>query len=99
MNGGWTVRHTKTFYRELSRLPAAVRERIEAIAFGEAIQSDPLPLFSLACMREAKCEFPRGEGASATGEASRGPRLGIQHIEHLALPGVSEFSRGGLTHG
>jgi mRNA interferase RelE/StbE len=41
MNGRWTVRHTKTFYRELSRLPPAVREKIEAIAFGEAIQTDP----------------------------------------------------------
>ena len=41
MNDGWTVRHTKTFYRELARLPAAVRDRIEAMAFGEAIQTDP----------------------------------------------------------
>ena len=41
MNGGWTVRHTKTFYRELSRLPRAARGQVEAIAFGEAIQQDP----------------------------------------------------------
>ena len=41
MSNGWTVRHTKTFYRELSRLPAGIRKQAEEIAFGEAIVRDP----------------------------------------------------------
>jgi len=37
----WRVRHTRTFYKELALLPAEIRSKIEAIAFGEAIQEDP----------------------------------------------------------
>jgi mRNA-degrading endonuclease RelE of RelBE toxin-antitoxin system len=37
----WRVRHTRTFYKELARLPAKVRSRVEEIAFGEAIKEDP----------------------------------------------------------
>ena len=37
----WRVRHTRTFYQELARLPAGVRKRIEAVAFGEEIKKDP----------------------------------------------------------
>ncbi len=38
----WKVRHTRTFYKELSVLPTEVRERIEKIAFGEEIKQDHL---------------------------------------------------------
>jgi len=38
----WRVRHTRTFYKELARLPVEVRRRIEEVAFGEAIKKDPL---------------------------------------------------------
>lgn len=37
----WRVRYTRTFYKELAQLPADVRSKIEAIAFGEAIVDDP----------------------------------------------------------
>ncbi len=37
----WRVRHTRTFYQELARLPAGVRKRIEEVAFGEEIKKDP----------------------------------------------------------
>ena len=37
----WQVRHSRTFLKELARLPAGVRERIELVAFGEAIKEDP----------------------------------------------------------
>lgn len=37
----WRVRHTRTFYRELARLPAGVRERVEEVTFGEEIKKDP----------------------------------------------------------
>jgi mRNA interferase RelE/StbE len=35
------VKHTRTFYRELARLPGRIRARVEEIAFGEAIREDP----------------------------------------------------------
>lgn len=38
----WRVRHTRTFYQELARLPAGVRKRVEEVAFGEEIKEDPL---------------------------------------------------------
>ena len=37
----WRVRHTRTFYKELARLPAEVRRWVEEVAFGEAIKEDP----------------------------------------------------------
>ena len=37
----WRVRHTRTFYKELAKLPAEVRSRVEEVAFGEAIKEDP----------------------------------------------------------
>lgn len=37
----WQVRHTRTFYRELSRLPANVRTQVEEVAFGQEIAQDP----------------------------------------------------------
>lgn len=37
----WRVRHTRTFYKELARLPAEVRRGVEEVAFGEAITEDP----------------------------------------------------------
>jgi mRNA interferase RelE/StbE len=37
----WTVQYTRTFLKEMARLSANVRQRVEAIAFGEAIQDDP----------------------------------------------------------
>ena len=37
----WRVQYTRTFLKEMSRLPDSVRERVEAIAFGETIKQDP----------------------------------------------------------
>ncbi len=37
----WNVQYTRTFLKEIARLSADVRERVEAIAFGEAIKQDP----------------------------------------------------------
>lgn len=37
----WRVLYTRTFLKEMSRLPGDVRERVEAIAFGEEIKQDP----------------------------------------------------------
>jgi mRNA interferase RelE/StbE len=37
----WRVRHTRTFYRELARLPANVRIQVEKVAFGQEITQDP----------------------------------------------------------
>ena len=37
----WQVRHTRTFYKELAKLPPPVRKRVETLAFGEAIREDP----------------------------------------------------------
>ncbi|MBU1662615.1 MAG: type II toxin-antitoxin system RelE/ParE family toxin [Chloroflexi bacterium] len=37
----WRVRHTRTFYKELARLPKEVRVRIEQVAFGDEIKVDP----------------------------------------------------------
>lgn len=37
----WRVQYTRTFLKELARLPAYIRESVEEIAFGEDIQHDP----------------------------------------------------------
>lgn len=37
----WQVKHRRTFLKELARLPGAVQEEAEQIAFGEAIKQDP----------------------------------------------------------
>lgn len=37
----WRVRHARTFYKELARLPAGVRSQIEKVAFGEEIKQYP----------------------------------------------------------
>jgi mRNA interferase RelE/StbE len=37
----WGVRYTKTFLKELARLPKNVRGRAEAIVFGGEIKEDP----------------------------------------------------------
>ena len=37
----WRIQHTRTFYKELARLPKAVRERVEKLAFGNDIKNDP----------------------------------------------------------
>lgn len=37
----WHIQYTRTFLKEMARLPVPVRKRVEAIAFGEAIQQDP----------------------------------------------------------
>jgi len=37
----WQVRYTRTCLKELARLPDQVRKRVERVAFGEAIKSDP----------------------------------------------------------
>ena len=37
----WGVLYTRTFLKEMSRLPIDVRKRVEASAVGEAIKQDP----------------------------------------------------------
>ena len=37
----WGVQYTRTFLKEMSRLPAHVRQRAEEIAFGEEVKQDP----------------------------------------------------------
>ena len=37
----WKIQYTRTFLKEMSRLPVTTRERVEQIAFGEAIKNDP----------------------------------------------------------
>jgi len=37
----WRIRHTRTFYKELAKVPLPVRKRVEELAFGEAIKEDP----------------------------------------------------------
>lgn len=37
----WRVQYTRTFLKEMSRLPSDVRQRVENIAFGEEIVQDP----------------------------------------------------------
>ena len=37
----WRVQYTRTFLKEMSRLPNNFRQRVETIAFGEAITKDP----------------------------------------------------------
>ena len=37
----WRVQYTRTFLKELARLPPNVRKRVEAIAFGNDIKEDP----------------------------------------------------------
>jgi len=37
----WKVRHGRTFLKDLARLPAGVRRKIEAVVFGETIKKDP----------------------------------------------------------
>lgn len=37
----WRVQFTRTFLKEMSRLPDDIRKRVEAIAFGEGIKQDP----------------------------------------------------------
>jgi len=34
----WRVRHTRTFYKELAKLPTEVRKQVEEVAFGEEIK-------------------------------------------------------------
>jgi mRNA interferase RelE/StbE len=40
----WEVRYKRTFLKELSRLPATARKRVEEIAFGKQIKDDPFLL-------------------------------------------------------
>ncbi len=37
----WHVQYTRTFLKEMSRLPVNIQKRVEAIAFGEGIKQDP----------------------------------------------------------
>lgn len=41
MTGPWTVLHGRRFYRELAQVPASLRQRVEELAFSEAIRQDP----------------------------------------------------------
>lgn len=37
----WQVQYTRTFLKEMARLPAEIRIRVESIAFGDEIKHDP----------------------------------------------------------
>lgn len=37
----WRAQYTRTFLKEMSRLPDNIRKQVEAIAFGEEIKEDP----------------------------------------------------------
>ena len=37
----WRIDYTRTFLKEMSRLPIQIGKRVEEIAFGEAIKQDP----------------------------------------------------------
>lgn len=37
----WRVQYTRTFLKEMARLPSQLRSRVEEIAFGEEIKQDP----------------------------------------------------------
>lgn len=37
----WQIRHARTFYKELVKLPEVVRTQIEEVAFGAEIKEDP----------------------------------------------------------
>lgn len=37
----WRLRYTKTFYRELAKVPEKTRKQIENFAFGEAVRENP----------------------------------------------------------
>ena len=37
----WRVRYTKTFYKELAKVPETVRKQIEEWVFGEAVKKNP----------------------------------------------------------
>lgn len=37
----WKIRHRKRFYKELARLPSAIRGRIEKVAFGDTLKEEP----------------------------------------------------------
>jgi mRNA interferase RelE/StbE len=38
----WRVNYTRTFLKELAKLPITTRARVEKIAFGSEIRTDPL---------------------------------------------------------
>jgi|JFJP01.1.fsa_nt_gi mRNA interferase RelE/StbE len=38
----WRVNYTRTFLKELAKLPTTTRERVEKMAFGSEIRTDPL---------------------------------------------------------
>lgn len=37
----WRVHYTRTFLKEMARLPKNIRERAESVSFGEEIKQDP----------------------------------------------------------
>jgi len=37
----WQIRYTRTFLKEMAKLPMNVRKRVEHIAFSEQIKEDP----------------------------------------------------------
>ncbi len=37
----WTIQYTRTFLREMARLPNEIRPRVETIAFGPELAQDP----------------------------------------------------------
>lgn len=40
----WRLRYTKTFYRELAKVPEKIRKQIEDFAFGEAVRKKPFDI-------------------------------------------------------
>lgn len=41
MSMSWQIRYTRTFLKEMAKLPADVRQRAEQIAFGDEIKQSP----------------------------------------------------------
>lgn len=37
----WDIRHRKTFYKELAKLPPVIRSQIEEVAFGDTLKERP----------------------------------------------------------
>jgi mRNA interferase RelE/StbE len=47
----WQIKHGKTFYRELSKLPKETRNEIEKIAFGDILKEE---LFKKKLLKKLK---------------------------------------------
>jgi mRNA interferase RelE/StbE len=53
----WQIKHGKTFYRELSKLPKETRNEIEKIAFGDILKEEPLKKKLLKKLKGSKDHY------------------------------------------